>query len=105
MLCSDEEGTRGGDALLDLVNDPDPEVRWVVARGLSQVDPEALRPLIVMLRDPNKDVRVVAASALGFSHTPQAIAALEEATKDDEEVVCLVARIALKKIKAAQEKK
>ncbi len=68
--CLIQEGKIAGDlvapALTELLQSGDTDARWWAARALAEVPgPAATQALIAALADPNEDVRVCAALALG----------------------------------------
>lgn len=64
------EARPAGRALADALQDRDPFVRWAAARTLGRlapIVPEAALPrLVAMLKDPDLDLRIAAASTLGY---------------------------------------
>jgi HEAT repeat protein len=91
--------------LLAALNDPSPHVRATAAGSLGSFDghPEVIEALIPKLQDPDRQVRVSTASALGYLKNPQAIPALKNALKDPSMRVRSFAEEALKKLTAAQD--
>ncbi|UCH33442.1 MAG: HEAT repeat domain-containing protein [Armatimonadota bacterium] len=69
----------------------DPHGRWRAAHCLHAIAfsplaprvPEAAWPLVQLLDDPDKDVRYVASMSVARIGTPEALAALEEASGRD----------------------
>ncbi len=58
-------GKPGVDFLIQLLNDPDDDVRWEAAKALAEiVDPKAASGLVSLLMDHNYGVRWLAAEAL-----------------------------------------
>jgi len=60
------------------------KMRMRALHGLVGLRTEAVPPLIVALDDPNPDVRVFAAQALGYIADPRATALLEQALEKDK---------------------
>lgn len=83
LIGRQEEGEARA-AMARLLGDPHPEVRQMAARGVaSRPDPEAAGPLLPLLRDPVRTVRVEAAFALAKcgwrGATPEYRSVFEEA--------------------------
>jgi hypothetical protein len=81
-------GTAKPTLLIEALGDASPLVRASAARviGWTQVR-EALPHLLLMLRDPNADVRKCIAETLELLHTPQAIESLVEVLDDEDPAV------------------
>ena len=63
--------------LVDVLRDPDRNLRRAAAEGLGQIgEPQAVPPLLVALEDEHWSVRCAAAAALGRLGSPKAVAAL-----------------------------
>lgn len=94
-------GTGGGDGALALALAGAEAVEWQVrvgaARGLVGGSPEqVVLPLTVLAQDGHADVRKAAVITLAsYTATPEAVDALERATKDDDADVRAYARMAL----------
>ena len=87
----------------DCLTDPIAEVREVCVEGLARLDPAAEVPTLVRLLsdDPEWEVRVQAARALGLSGDRSATLALEAATEDVHEYVRGAAAHALERLRTA----
>ena len=85
-------------ALADGLRDPIEDVRLAAAQGIRELDPGyAVAELArLLLEDPNHDVRVQAAGALGESGDPEAQPVLEAALADPNEFVRAAAANALR---------
>lgn len=91
-----------GDAIAALVvalEDPIKEVRLAAVRGVVKLDPEfAVDAMVTMvLQDPDWEIRVQAAAALGLSSHDEIIPILEEAANDPNEFVRAAVARALKR--------
>ena len=82
-------GDDAGAAMVDALDDPDPQVRLEAIRGARQLSPGAgTERLIELLReDPMWEIRVQAAGALSLSGEPRAADALRAALEDPVEFV------------------
>ncbi|MDZ4743658.1 MAG: HEAT repeat domain-containing protein [Verrucomicrobiota bacterium] len=70
--------------LIDALASKNPVVRNAAAKALSSAkDPNSLKPLVALLKDPDKDVRRAAANALGEIREKQAVNALIEVLGDE----------------------
>jgi hypothetical protein len=67
--------------------DPDPAIRKSVVMDLIQYGDRAIDPLIALLMDDDNDVRVHAATALGWVGGDEAVQPLLVALKDDDSYV------------------
>jgi hypothetical protein len=70
--------------LIEALGDADASVRWEAAKALQKIhDPQAVRPLIeAMQQDPDSDVRMASAIALGQYPQPGVFTALVGALSD-----------------------
>lgn len=90
---SKQNGHRPGQSRLDFemlqeqLVDPDPAIRKAVVMDLIQYGERAVDPLIALLMDEDNDVRVHAATALGWVGGKDAVQPLLVALKDDEPYV------------------
>ena len=77
------------DALVTALDDPVKEVRLAAVRGLVKRSPEAAVDtfMSMVLEDPEWEIRVQAAAALGMTGRDDVIPALEEAANDPNEFV------------------
>jgi HEAT repeat protein len=77
---------RGRRLIIPLLKSPDPTLRWLVCGLLSNHgDEEAVAPLVsVLCADPEADVRLTAAFALGKIGDPQALSALQWVQQYDD---------------------
>jgi len=75
--------------LVDTLLDPADNVRLAAVRAIRHLDPAAAVPELsrLLAEDPNWEVRVQAAAALGESGHPEARVALESARADENEFV------------------
>jgi len=94
------------EALKQALKDPNPTVRGAAAMWLEGVpDRLAVPPLLAALKDADGRVRYIAARTLGGTRDPRALAPLVAALGDKDSSVRQAAAQALKKIRAAKEKK
>jgi len=97
----------GGDVAIEVLGrcltDPIAEVRKMCVEGLARLDPAVGVETLVRLlsEDPEWEVRVQAARALGLSGDRSAMAALEAATEDVHEYVRGAAAHALDRLRSA----
>jgi hypothetical protein len=90
---SAQNGSRGGHTrhdfqmLQEQLVDPDPAVRKAVVMDLIQYGERAVDPLIALLMDEDNDVRVHAATALGWVGGTDAVQPLLVALKDENPYV------------------
>ena len=76
-----------------------PKMRRLAVIALRKTaDPRAVPPLIAALKDPKAEVRLEAAKALGQIEDARAVEGLQNARKDEDEVVRTAALIALCKM-------
>jgi HEAT repeat protein/cyclophilin family peptidyl-prolyl cis-trans isomerase len=90
LQLEDERQLRGGGGdLLTLVNDAEPRIRRRAALALGRVKlPDAIAPLTSLLQsDPDRDVRQMAAFALGLIGDASAAAALTTALSDGDAMI------------------
>lgn len=73
--------------LQDQLIDPDPMVRRSVVMEFIQYGEDAVDPLIALLMDEDADVRITAATALGWVGGPDAVQPLLVALQDDNSFV------------------
>lgn len=82
-------GEASREALARALADPVKEVRLVAVKGLADLDPlpslDALARIVVL--DPEWEIRVHAARALGLTRRPETLEALEAARRDPNEFV------------------
>ncbi len=72
------------DQLVRYLGDKDPEVRLAAIKGLGQAGGEpAFNSLVTLLRDPNANMRVAAASAMEVLKDPKSCAFLSARVKDE----------------------
>jgi len=84
-------------ALVLALEDPVRSVRLAAVAGAGELDPEAAFDVLarIVLDDPDWEVRVQAARAIGRSKRPEALPTLEAAQKDPNEFVRAAASAAL----------
>jgi len=89
LICIDPQDTAGFDALIALMNDPDPHNRALAIitlyENVDRLPDSAVAAFIRATRDPNAQVRYYACRGLqkAGANTPEVIAALEAATHDN----------------------
>lgn len=83
--------------LIEHLGDPAPEVRWSVARALTEFGPLAVEPLFLVLRKGKKSMRLAAIDALWEMPGERAGEALRYALDDEDEEVRAKAAAALRK--------
>jgi HEAT repeat protein len=90
------------DAMLDLLNDKSSRVRGGAVGSIATYkgDDRAYHAMLQCLADPDEQVRVDAASSLGYYGNPAAIASLEAALADPSPRVRDFARWAIDKLRA-----
>ena len=100
-VLSELKHPRSSEILIGALNDPHPNVRASAARACADSkDPRTVMPLTVVLRkDPNSYVRWHAANALGELGDPRAIDPLTAAMKDQNEIVRMRSKDALKRVR------
>jgi HEAT repeat protein/protein-S-isoprenylcysteine O-methyltransferase Ste14 len=77
VAALEAEGEPALGSLLDLLGDPDPELRQIAARGLGRIGSErAVDPLLDSLADDDENVRHWSISALGEIGDPRAVETL-----------------------------
>jgi HEAT repeat protein len=92
-------GQPAGQSLIKLLQDPDPEIRWVAVEQLGKIRHlAALEPLLSTLRDPDPNVQWWAAWALGEMGSP-AEEALKQLLRDPDPGVQRLSQEALNKIR------
>jgi len=87
------------------LSDPIEDVRLAATRGLRELDPGYAKPELarLLLEDPNYEIRVQSARALGLTGDPEMLPLLEAALEDPNEFVRASAANALRTHKAVRE--
>jgi HEAT repeat protein len=87
------------------LSDPMEDVRLAATRGLRELDPGYAKPELgrLLLEDPNYEIRVQSARALGATGDPEMLPLLEAALQDPNEFVRAAAANALRTHKAVRE--
>lgn len=90
--------------LVAALTDPEPLIRIEAAAALGQVNyPDAVAHLILALKDPELDVRKATINSLGKSGDSQALEALQAALEDEQEVIRVLAKLAIAQIERQSE--
>jgi len=91
-------GTEAAEALVRALEDPVRGVRLAAVSGAGELSPDAAFEILagIVLEDPDWEVRVHAARAIGRSSRPETAATLEAARNDPNEFVRAAATAALR---------
>lgn len=93
-------GPEAAAAVLPALEDPVSEVRLAAVKGTADLDPAlaVTRLASIVTDDPEWEIRVQAAGALGRTASPDALGALEVAARDENEFVRAAATRALNEV-------
>ena len=103
-VAQEQGDERSCKLLVAALTDPEPLIRTEAAAALGQVNyPDAVAHLILALKDPELDVRKAAINSLGKSGDSQALKSLQAALEDEQEVIRVLAKIAIAQIERQSE--
>jgi bilin biosynthesis protein len=98
-VAQDQSDEKSCNLLVSALTDPEALIRTEAAAALGQVNyPPAVPHLILAIQDTDLDVRKAAINSLGKMGDPKAIEALQAVLNDEQEVVRILAKLAIAQI-------
>ena len=103
-VAQEQSDEKSCSMLVSALTDPEAPIRTEAAAALGQVNyPAAVPHLILAARDADLDVRKAAINSLGKMGNPDAMDTLQTLLKDDQEVVRVLAKLAIAQIERQAE--
>ncbi|MGI0484115.1 HEAT repeat domain-containing protein [Pantanalinema rosaneae CENA516] len=105
-VAQEQSDERACNLLISVLTDPEPLIRTEAAAALGQVNYlPAIPHLILALQDPDLDVRKAAINSLGKLGDPLALTPLQELLDDPQDVIRVLAKLAIAQIERQSEAK
>jgi bilin biosynthesis protein len=98
-VAQEQSDEKSCQLLVSALTDPEPIIRAEAATALAQINyPTAVPHLILALQDTDLDVRKASANSLGKMGNPIAIEPLEALLNDEQQVIKVLAKLAIAQI-------